>query len=94
MAIDLGRLKRLKGAMEASATAEANPGLVASYGRIRSEMIDALGDRHRGELERLFPVELASEGQPWGAKSKEVKTHFAQMAGWLGGIIKEASPGP
>lgn len=93
MTIDVGRLKRLKGMMEASAASESNPGLVASYARVRSEMLDALGDTHREELERLFPEQLASEGRSWGAQSKEVQTHFAQMTGWLGGIIKDASPG-
>lgn len=93
MAIDVGRLKRLKGMMEASAASEPNPGLVHSYARVRNEMIDALGDMHQAELERLFPEGLASEGRPLGVQSKEVQTHFAQMAGWLGGIIKEESPG-
>lgn len=94
MAIDIGRLKRLKGMMEASASAEPNKGLVASYSRIRSELIDALGNSHAEEIERLFPERLATADGPWGPQSKEVQTHLAQMAGWLGGIIGERSVGP
>jgi hypothetical protein len=89
MTIDMGRLKRLKGMMEASASAEPNRGLVASYSRIRSELIGALGDAHADEIGRLFPERLSTADGPWGPQSKEVQTHFAQMAGWLGGIIGE-----
>jgi len=92
--VDVGRLRRLRGMMEASAASVPNPGLVDSYTRIRDDLLDAVGEKHGGEVERLFPAELASDGRPWAVQSAEVQTHFAQMAGWLGGIIDEARPGP
>jgi hypothetical protein len=91
---EAGRLRRLKGTLEASLGADPSADLVASYSRIRDELIDALGDEYIAELERLFPGKLASDGQPWGTQSDEVKLRFAQMAGWLAGVLGDVSPSP
>ncbi len=92
--VDSGRLRRLKGALEASAGAAASADLVDSYSRIRAELIDAVGSEYTAELERLFPDQLASAGRPWGAQSDEVKLRFAQMAGWLVDVLDSISPTP
>jgi hypothetical protein len=91
---DSARLKRLKGALAASAEASPSADLVASYARIRTELIDTLGDDYTAELERLFPSDLASEGKTWGRQSDEVKLRFAQMVGWLDGVLESMSVSP
>lgn len=63
-------------------------GLVASYTRIRGEVADAVGAQHEEELGRLFPVELETQGRPWGWQEQEVKTLLVQLAGWIDGIIE------
>lgn len=87
MTIDANRLRRLVGMMEASASAPPSKGLVDSYTRIRAEMISALNEDFVDEVERLFPSELSTSGQPWGAQVAEVQAHFAQMSGWLNQLL-------
>jgi hypothetical protein len=91
---DSARLKRLKGALAASAEAPPSADFVASYARVRTELIDTLGDDYIAELERLFPSDLASEGEPWGSQSAEVKLRLAQMVGWLDGVLESMSVSP
>jgi hypothetical protein len=67
---------------------------VASYRRIRAELIDTLGGEKTDELERLFPEQLESHGRPWGWQGDEVKLRFGQMAGWIEDILDSASPPP
>jgi hypothetical protein len=92
--MDLERVMRLKGAVEASAgvptAAGGGQGLVDSYPRIRREVAEAVGAGYAEEVERLFPESLQTEGRPWGAQAEEVKALMAQMAGWLDGMIEAA----
>lgn len=91
--MNVDQLLRLKGTLEASegvALQEGGMGLVAAYPRIRAEVIDAVDEEQRAEFERLFPSELSTDGQPWGAQAGEVKLYVAQMAGWIGGVIESA----
>jgi hypothetical protein len=88
--MDVERLMRLKGTVEASKEAPLGPGLVASFGRIRAEVSEAVGPAYAQELNRLFPEELKTTGQPWGAQATEAQTLLGQMAGWLDGMIEAA----
>ena len=63
---------------------------MASYPRLRAEVLAAVGEEHATEFQRLFPVELATEGQPWGTRAGEVKLYVSQIAGWLDGMIEAA----
>jgi hypothetical protein len=91
------QLLRLKGVLKASAgielqegAREGGSGLVAAYPRIRAEVIAAVGAKHTAEFERLFPSDLKTTGRPWGTQAEEVKLYFAQMAGWIDGMIESA----
>jgi hypothetical protein len=89
--MDVDRLLRLKGTVQASVAAPdttGGQGLVASYGRIRSEVVAALGTQYEDGLSRLFPGELATSGRPWGQQELEVKTLLTQLAGWIDGVIE------
>jgi hypothetical protein len=95
--VNVEQLLRLKGTLEASQGIDLREGgkgggrgLVSAYPRIRAEVIEAVGDEHRAEFERLFPPELSTDGQPWGAQAGEVRLYVTQMAGWIGGIIDSA----
>jgi hypothetical protein len=81
---------RLRGTVKAAEGAATGAGLVAAYRRIRWEVVDALRGEFAEELDRLFPLELSTDGQPWGAQAQEVKTLMAQIAGWLDGVIEAA----
>lgn len=91
--MDVEYLLRLKGTLEGSRDTPAQTGgqgLVGSYARVRSEVLDAVATEHRAEFDRLFPVELETTGRPWGTQAEEVKLRFGQMAGWLDGMINGA----
>ena len=91
--MNLEQIMRLSGVVKASAAAEPEAGLVDAYPRIRQEVVDAMGNDHAAELDRLFPPELSTAGQPWGKQAAEVKTRMAQMGGWLDGMIESALVG-
>jgi hypothetical protein len=91
--VDVERLMRLKGtvqAAQATTAATGGEGLIASYPRIHAEVADAVGPDFAEELGRLFPTDLATKGQPWIAQAEEVKSLLAQIAGWLDGMIEAA----
>jgi hypothetical protein len=64
--------------------------LVASYTRVRAELVAAIEGEDRAEFERLFPVELTTTGRPWKAQEEEVRSRFAQMESWLQGRVAVA----
>lgn len=89
--MDVDQLLRLKGIIEGSeqaSTTIGGQGLVASYGRIREQVGDAISADLTTEFNKLFPAELRTAGRPWGAQAGEVKTLLGQMAGWVGGIVE------
>ena len=91
--MDVGHLLRLKGIIEGSERADitrGGEGLIASYERVRQQVFEALEPGLTDEFEELFPAELRTTGQPWGAQAGEVKILFGQLAGWIGGIIETA----
>jgi hypothetical protein len=88
---DVGRLLRLKGTIEAHQPGERpGQGEVQAYMRERDEVVAAVDDSLRDELDRLFPTELATAGQPWGAQAQEAVMLMNRLAGWVGGLIEEA----
>jgi hypothetical protein len=88
VAVDIGRVLRLHGAItstlaavpieQAGLTGEALP---ASYTRLRGEAIDIIPLKARDEFERLFPED---------PKANEARVLLATLAGWLGGFVDEA----
>jgi hypothetical protein len=90
--MDVSQLLRLKGTLEAVATRDvrADKGQAESYVRIRAEVARAVEPSLTEELERLFPAELSTAGQPWGVQAQEAMTLMGALSGWLGGIIDGA----
>jgi hypothetical protein len=86
--VSVDKLMSLRAIVEADGVGGQD--LVASYSRVRSEMIAAIDAEHRDEFDRLFPVELTTTGKPWKAQEAEVKTRFAQMERWLAGRVEAA----
>jgi hypothetical protein len=91
--MDIERLMRIKGTVDAAAGAnprEGGEGLIAAYPRLRSEVVDAIDEERRIEFDRLFPATLTRDGAAWVAEAEEVKLTLALIGGWLEGIVNGA----
>jgi hypothetical protein len=91
--VDVEKLLRLKGAIEASTEVDyriAGQALAASYPRLRQQAREAIDESLVEEFDGLFPERLASEGSSWGSQAGEAQGYFTQIAGWLGGAIDGA----
>lgn len=98
--IDVARLRRLQSAVESAASARhgdsAAAGLVGQYGRLRAEVLDVLPEGLTGEFQRLFPKEVGSGAAGPDIIRRQLADREAQgtlqtMAGWIGGVIEDAS---
>jgi hypothetical protein len=93
--MDVQRLLRLKGAVDAAAGQQDSTdsrGLVESYQRLRNEVTSAVGDALADEFSRLFPAELSTSGRPWGWQAQEVRTLLTQMGGWIDQLVRVELP--
>jgi len=90
--MDVGRLLRLKGTLEAHQLAgRPGRGEVDAYRSVRAEVASAVDDALLPEFDRLFPTELASAGRPWGVQAQEAVMYMNRLAGWIGGLIEVAA---
>jgi hypothetical protein len=97
---DLGRLYRLKGAIEqaasSSAAADARYATLPFqrvYSRFRNEARTAIPDQVAKEFDRLFPDELMPYAQGSPQIFHESRALMLSLVGWFDGVIQEARAG-
>jgi hypothetical protein len=97
MELDVGKLMRLRGAMESAIEAgaamhfgEGSLPLQQAYVKLRVEAANAIPDGVREEFERLFPERTPQVGAAIVALRGDAMMLLKTLAGWVGGIIEEA----
>jgi hypothetical protein len=102
MTLDVGRLTRLKAAVDNTATMKAGPtsaaALATAARQYRAQVADALDGDLRAEFESLFPVDTkmtVSGGLSrtpalvvQAAQAEEGRATLLGISGWLAGLVK------
>jgi hypothetical protein len=102
MPIDVGRLTRLKAAIDNTATMKADPGsagaLTTAAHQYRTQVADALDGDLKKEFESLFPVDTTmrtASGFRGGhdlfrqaAEAEEGRATLLGISGWLAGLVQ------
>jgi hypothetical protein len=98
MAVDVGRLMRLRGTIRATLEAAADYGhsngavLVDAYQAARAELRATAGEDLGAELDRIVPDRSFGGNETWQDKYdfENAKLMLSRLAGWIDGLIEEA----
>jgi hypothetical protein len=95
MTLEVGRLTRLKSAIDNTTTMKADPmsasALAAAASKFRAQVADALDDALKSEFELLFPDKGISGGHDIFAQARqaeEARVILLGISGWLAGLVK------